>query len=763
MSLVSNALHYLRYSGHATGLALGTSSCAVGTAEISSHQQAASSQSPPESVNQQGFSAGILSAPSADNPESILRNYLRNQSSKPANVANDELQVFRSQQVKEGAVVTLQQHHQGILVIGGRVTGRTDTLGRVRWVRSDLAQTALMSVTPTVDSAQILTSLTTSQQFAGTAFENAQVTLVIYAVGAHAASPRLAWQIRPPANLKKMEVLEIYADAHTGAVIAGGNTVKHAASHKARVFSSDPLASPELTEVSFDHLPAGATKIDDKSFKAYTCLDERACQAAPDSGAQEHVCTFRQTATTDSAGTFLQHEPKPGVVWNDSFAEVSAYYHMDKVLQIVRDRMGIPNLINDVKFTVVTNTPSLLTGGGAACIDNGQGRFAPPNDAGFEPYENAFFVNLPPGLPAPLGGPTMVFGQGAFGDYAYEGGVAYHEFGHGLFSFIGSKLTPDKTFPDKYGINTSPGALDEGFGDYMAFMITKNPRIGDYVGGGTGLRTAANNATCPASLTGEEHDDSVPWSGALWSIRESLTDADQLVLDGAFLTTMTAVTDSDTFGTVAEMLLAEIEQQLGKGIAVRARIEMDLRGFTTDDCEARVVTLASDVTHRQNIAWTGPGPQQLRIALPADSDTIEVSTAAISAADPSVAPTVTLHLKTGNKPIVWDWTNPAAPSSDADLTIPFEFTLDPAIGAYRGTAVAKGQFAAGTYLMQVSNGTPGGVIVAPKWKAGKADGASATESPSQDTGGCNAPGGQAGAALALVGFAALLSTGRRRK
>jgi MYXO-CTERM domain-containing protein len=713
--------------------------------------------------------SGELTAPSRAAPEAIVRDYLAAHAELAA-VPIDSLETAGVRPAAGGAVVTLHQLHHGLAVIGGTVTARTDADGRLRWLRSSAVRLpAGFAVAPHLGAGDVIAHLRAEPRFTRVSFADAGASLVVFALGAYADSPRLAWQIDLAADLGPMQALRIHADAGTGAVLSVVDRIQRADEHRARVYPIDPVTTPERTEVTLDRLPAGSDNLTDDSFEVWNCLDRRECLTVNMGGEEStvHFCSFDKLATAGSYGDFLAFDPpEDHTTFGDAFAEVQAYFHLRTALDWVRGRLAAPDLLKDVKFTVVANAPGQFMGppDPAPCIPGEDGGMVPPADSQFVPLENAFFAPLDEvgGLPPPLDAPTMVFGQGAAGDFAYGGDVAYHEFGHGMFHFIGSREMGGKRIPDQFGTDPSPGGMDEGFADYLAISITGSPVIGKYaLGTEEGFRTAANPKTCPADLHGEEHDDSEPWSGALWAIRQALGEEDRATMDAAVLTTMMAITDADDFRTVSDLLVAEMETALGYDAAEAARAELTERGFT-DECHDRTRTLHLGDEHgRMFASEPGPGVMQFRIDVPADTDTIQLDALVAQLAASEAAPAATLHLKAGEEAI--HWTHDAGTAtSDATVRVPITFTPDESQpGLFEMSATATGEFAAGPYHLQIESADPAGLLFgklsSPSGSPAKAD------DPGEESGGGCRTGGPASGSGGLLLLLALALLPRRRR
>jgi uncharacterized protein (TIGR03382 family) len=705
------------------------------------------------------FVSGLLTPASASAPETTVRGYL---AANPALLRGAALEAAAVRRLASGSVITMRQRHGDLPVVGGAITARTDDAGRLRWLRSSaVGLSDHLEAKPALAAAEVTARLEAMPRFAGRSFAGARSSLVVFAVGAHAEAPRLAWQIDLVADLGRMEALQIHADASSSVVLSVVDRIQRASEHRARLFTLDPIATPELTEVTLDQLPAGAETLEDASFEVWNCLDRRECVEFSVGGevADVHFCSFDKLAVPGPYGDFLALEPPADhTEFGDGFAEVQAYFHVRKALEFTRDRLGAPDLLSDVKFTVVANGMGQFMGEPAECVAG-----EVPADSQFAPLENAFFgpFHTIEGLPPPLDTPTMVFGQGAVGDFAYGGDVAYHEFGHGMFHFIGSREMGGKRVPDQLGLDPSPGGMDEGFADYLAIAISGEPVIGKYaLGTAEGFRTAANQKTCPADLHGEEHDDSEPWSGALWSIRQGLAEDQRAGMDAAVLTTMMAITDSDDFKTVSEMLVTEIDMALGYQAAELASAELAARGFA-DECGNRTRVLAREDVHQRMFA-SEPGPSvlQFRVDVPAATDRLELNALAAQMAAGSTAPAATLHVKPGDQPIQWSWTGDA-PTSDATIRAPITFTADEAQpGLFNMAAVATGDFAAGSYHLQIESADPVGLVFADLSSPSGADG-KADDPGSSDSGGCSAAGGSAGGGVWLL-LALAIAVRRRR-
>jgi len=89
--------------------------------------------------------------------------------------------------------------------------------------------------------------------------------------------------------------------------------------------------------------------------------------------------------------------------------------------------------------------------------------------------------------------------------------VVYHEYGHGVTQFTFAPFAPN-------------GAMHEGFSDYLAASMTRQPVIGrGFFGPGSSIRTCDNTRVLPApECLGAVHCLGTAVSGALWDMQGNL-------------------------------------------------------------------------------------------------------------------------------------------------------------------------------------------------------------------------------------------------
>jgi MYXO-CTERM domain-containing protein len=713
--------------------------------------------------------SGMLSTPSQLSPDVIARRFVASRADLLAGAPAAALVTGPARHLPDGALVEFGQRYRGLPVVGSSAAVRTDALGRVRWARSSLrAIPDDLSTAPRIEVSAALTAAGVATSDAATR-SRARSELVVWALS-ESAAPRLAWRLRLPTDRRRLERWEVVIDAVTGAELGRRNRVLRAARHRARIYPDNPVATPDLVEVTLDRLPAGATRLTDPDLTATSCRDRDECEVIFETA--WHVCTLEQAAEAGPAGDFLSivmsSDPLDPL---DAFAELSVYAHAARAYAFFR------TLTADPFFTV--------TGGPITAVANALAEGQPCDDGrpqeGDElvPFDNAIFL---PADETDGAGPQMWFGQGYLADFGIDGDVVYHELGHGLVT----TLAPDLgwTLPHPHGIDVTPGGLVEGLPDYLAAALSESSRIGEYVDATSPVgpvidRDLANQRRCPIDLTGESHDDSLIVSGALWEIRGGLAEEQRATFDRAVVTAIDALGADGNFETFGHALRAEVETALGAPAAAAAAAVLASRGV--DDCDDMVRELGPDDLHRHLVAgafvgldFAGGAPVQFRIVLDHEAAGLKVRASGVSwGGDTAIISPFNLAIKPGAAPI--EWPDGVLEAGIREETILGELDLPPD-GVLE--KVVRGPFPAGVYHVQVTcpEGTltelvdigvaptddvtplpPSGADAGPG--AGPDDGGDDSESGGC---GCQTDGRGGGAAGLGILFAAALATRRRR-
>jgi hypothetical protein len=404
---------------------------------------------------------------------------------------------------------------------------------------------------------------------------------------------------------------------------------------------------------------------------------------------------------------------------------VSLYYHTSKAYSFFRTLQGDAEaqVVVDKPLRLVANlqVPAGLTSGNIAAAAN-------PNTP-LETFQNAFFSPAGGGLGAifqqlyGFDGGALWFGQGPKRDYAYDGDVVYHEFGHAV---VDATLKLAAWHVDARGAVDSPGAMNEGLADYFSSAITGDPDVGEYAAldmGASGkvIRSLSNEDRCPTAVIGEVHLDSTVFSGAMWQARASLPAADQTKFDQAIYKSMRTNPGRGDLGfeDLATLFIATLKTDLPAGATALEKAMTD-RGLLPT-CE-RIQTFAgapiASVDKRigfvapgkqsVNVKGTAPGILQVRGTLPPNTASVVVAFTARAGGQQNplagnAKPFAPLILAKLGAPITWDAKSKIG--HDADL----KAEATEASGSTSATiAIPEGTTADSIYVQIASTGDSDG-------------------------------------------------------
>lgn len=347
---------------------------------------------------------------------------------------------------------------------------------------------------------------------------------------------RLSWIVRgtPDASKLRNEIFRV--DATTGSVWRLANLVSPAS---ARAYPENPETTPTLETYELSSVLEPAETLTHPRFDVMSCVD-------PDGTNCDRV----RHAAPDELGDFV-YEPTVGLVVDDPFSEASAYVHAERFMAHMAS-FGVGPLFCEEFFDT---RPIVLT------------NFLIEGD----PVENGYYTGSCPVL--------ILLGQGEEADWAYDGDVVYHEFGHAVVherapTFIGSGFSrPEAWVYDSRAIN-------EAVADALAAALTGNSVIAESVIS----RDIESNAQCPRDLTGQRHNDSLPISGALWELYLVWGDDFEPILLDA-LATLPADVDYTTFAEAIASVAATVR---GAEAEAEAHAAFEARGVV--DCE-RIIEL----------------------------------------------------------------------------------------------------------------------------------------------------------------------------
>ncbi|MBI3185732.1 MAG: hypothetical protein HYZ28_26640 [Myxococcales bacterium] len=470
-------------------------------------------------------------------------------------------------------------------------------------------------------------------------------------------------------------------DATDGRVLFRNNRVHH--SDDADVYRASPggldggVGIAPLERVSLPHLIAGRDGgfLQGERLTAYNCCPNAGCDTGPGAGPRRstgQMSTFQGTISYDFAicdrlqranneraaasyvyqpvdpprsATVSQSEPAD----SDEFAEVHAYHHVNRVYDYVRSlAAGGPDAgLNG--FTMrderVGKAPAVWTNVTQPDMYGAQrdaqgvlvsNTLLREDNAAFVAKENFEALFLPEYA---LDVDTLLIFQGDHADFAYDGTVVWHEFGHGVV-YSTANFEPNVVI-DSRSANEESGPLHEGVADFIAAATGQDSRVGPYVGPRAGdedaIRDLDTDLSCPEVLWGESHQDSRHFAAALWEARRDLFQgADQgRTFDAAFYAALVSMTPAATFESAAAAIVAQVGLAF-PGIPDAAQKMEDLfRRRGVIGC-SKVLELEGTSGKRPYYAVLGtmeamlsdsspvPGPYQMKFRLPKGAKSVSI-------------------------------------------------------------------------------------------------------------------------------------------
>ena len=443
--------------------------------------------------------------------------------------------------------------------------------------------------------------------------------------------PILAWEFTTSLSQSPSPSRSrIWVSAGTGRVLEVLELVD--LDNQAQVYAVNPQHTPDpatvtLTNIDLEQQPWAEDMVLDGTYltgnrvRVFNCIDEEDGPYAP--WRNDDECFPTQQIAADAQGDFFVSLPNITLVADnreptDLYAELSMYWHAEKFFGFM-DTLGVEGFPCELS-NMVANFHWLTPSPGY-----------PDHDYG--PFNNAYYS----GSCDLESGPTMLFGQGSEVDFAYDGDVVYHELGHGIVEHLTpAGLRQHRARAD--GVLRDARALNESIADYHTLMLTDRPELGDYVGfywsalGRAWIRDADNDAQCPRDMAGQEHNDSAPFTAALWAARRRIG----AKLDPVVIASLPMLPGDAAIEEAAAALLqiAAAEREAGVWTAEDYdQLERALAARNLIDCE-RVVDDAASLDDprflylRNNGNYVSPfwpGPVQYRQEIPKGSDNLLIS------------------------------------------------------------------------------------------------------------------------------------------
>ncbi|MBX3211083.1 MAG: hypothetical protein KF850_03550 [Labilithrix sp.] len=536
-------------------------------------------------------------------------------------------------------IVRYAQTHRGLPVIGRGASVRLSSAGQPIATVLDL-EPELPARVDAVVSPAAAAAVATQRMPLGARAKDAH--LVVWPTLDRGA--RLAYAVVPVVPPGIPTRPRVIVDAETSEVLEARDLVTFA---RANMYQFNPTKTPtpSLVELS---LPTSGATLSNAFIEATNCVDNKTVKPVDMFGfnLNVHICDLIQTAAPNDDGDFLyQPSDVPGSAEarRDEFSEVSIYVHAAKAYAFFRGLAGEPEaqVVVDKPLRLVANlqVPAGMSTGDLAKAGN--------PDIPLETFQNAFFSPAGGGLGQVFqqlyGFDTgaLWFGQGPKRDYAYDGDVVYHEFGHAV---VDATLKLGAWHLDARGATAAPGAMNEALSDYFSSAITGDPDVGEYAAADLGaadgsvIRTLANEDACPTAVTGAVHFDSTLFSGGLWQARQSLPQASRDKFDAALYKAMRANPGNGDLGydDLTNLFLSTLKTDLPQGHAALEKAMTERGVLPTCD---RVLTFErakiSSPDKRSgfvapgkqlvNVKGTAPGVIQVRAALPPNTAAVKVS------------------------------------------------------------------------------------------------------------------------------------------
>ena len=381
----------------------------------------------------------------------------------------------------------------------------------------------------------------------------------------------------------------------------------HLEDPRARLFLSDPINDDgELSEVVMQQTLNPDGVLTSESVQVFNCLNEEggiSGQISMGFTIEVSLCREVQVARPDSDGHYLSITPPEDFTDpNDQFAELMMYHHVNEVADYYQEKHDfkryeepLPALVN---VQIKTN-PQLPFEG----LRPGPDGFIPLDNALFFPKESweAFAEQF--GLPS-RDTDLIVFFQGT-ADFAYDASVIYHEYTHAVIGI--NRL--QGFMIDQYGVDSSPGGMNEGLADYFAATVLDLPSIGKYgigsVNGGEG-RDLDIDYSCPQDSHWEVHVHGRVIGSTMWEAREVLGSdiADRVMFDALEL-----FNTYTTHQEASELLLVEAEEE-GPEVAEQLR-EILLAHGMLDCVRSRPWERYRSSESRDRVPYAVPGTQSV--------------------------------------------------------------------------------------------------------------------------------------------------------
>jgi MYXO-CTERM domain-containing protein len=590
-------------------------------------------------------------------------------------------------------IVRFEQTHLGLPVMNRGAAVRLDKTGTGKLSVVDLETSLPPSIAPAI-SAHV--AATTAQRWTLLPVSDADAHLLVVPAP---SGGRLAWAVVPAMIPGLPTAPRVIVDAITGDVLEARDLVVYM--NQANVYQTNPVTSM----LAMRNLPIAPDDVNgylsSPFIQSQNCIDHKTVKTVSFGGFMlpVHICDLEQRAKADMNGDFVFtpiDDPMNPATRSDEFSEVSMYFHATKIYTFFRTLQGDPNaqIVVDKPLRTISNLqlPTGLTKGDIQSAAN-------PN-LPLDPFQNAFF--------SPAGGQlgqvfqtlygfnagAMWFGQGPTHDYSYDGDVVYHELTHGV---VDATLKLGAWHIDSWGAVDSPGAMNEGLADYFSSALAGDGAVGEYASKDissslTSIRNIDNTDDCMGTIVGEVHFDSTFFSGGLWAVRKTLSDADKAKYDASLYKTMRLNPGNGDLGyeQLVQLFINGLKMDL-PAAATALETEMTTKRGILPNC-TRIFPWAGKLLYpKKNDPlnpgfWAGPAKQNFLGMPKVAPGMIQVK---VDTTDPVSSMTVTFHhpIQTGGLGLLMPqgmpftpkllvkfdqaltWTTKGNIASDADVTV----------------------------------------------------------------------------------------------
>ncbi len=340
----------------------------------------------------------------------------------------------------------------------------------------------------------------------------------------------------------------------------------------------------------------------------------------------------RRLSKPDAGGNYLFSPDESDST--DPFAEVMAYYHLNRLYRWFADS-GFE--FNPFGVTAVVN----FFGVGSEFDELFQC--------------NGFYLERQVVLGfCPKGNPNSLSDQNI--NIAYDADVIMHELTHGFYDEL-YKLNP---VIDSLGYSGMLYGLNEALADFIPAHITNDSVTGRHLGKiikGDGIRNLELVRKCPGFLKGESHDDGEIISTALWGARKLILDK-ELFAKTVFLS-LGGLDSSASFKDFYENLLRFVSQSAGQTEA--DKIKKPFLDRNIDKC-GRIIEVENGFTAEgyllpsMELGVSSEVPYQVQFVynLPEDNTIVNVDITAVNYAGSSSDDYVRFYVN-HNRPISYSF------------------------------------------------------------------------------------------------------------